>query len=298
MRPDVHRYFTDMARLVASRSTCIRRSVGCVLVDQKNRVLATGYNGVANDENHCNEAHTRESRVFKSRDLHFPYACAGKDAKSGQNLDACNAVHAEQNAILQCNDADKIYRAYVTTFPCPNCAKLLINTGCREIIFLDGYGDGAGYERWVKSGRVAWKFEGEPPMIQRDLVKLFGKQCELNEWRVLVACVCLNLASARVARGIVMRILDRWPTPGALSDAPAVDLEAVLEPLGLNKRRCAYLQAISTQWRTVEPAAMPGVGLYALESLEVFCRGKLPREVSDRKVAAWVEWARAHPSEV
>lgn len=295
MRPDVNRYFTDMARLVASRATCVRRSVGCVLVDQKNRVLATGYNGPASGDDHCNEAGVEIRGGI--RKIVFPHACASKDAKSGQSLDSCAAVHAEQNAILQCSDPDRVYRAYVTTFPCPSCAKLLLNTGCREIVFLDGYGDDAGYALWVKKGRVAWKYEGEPPMIQRDLVRLFGKGDPLNEWRVVVACVCLNLASARVARGIVMRILERWPTPGALCDAPVMDLEAVLKPLGLSKRRAGYLHAIS-RVQTTTLDSLPGVGPYALESIEVFCRGKLPNEVSDRKVKAWVEWARQNPSKV
>lgn len=296
MRPDIHKYFTDMVRLVASRSTCVRRSVGCVLVDSKNRVLATGYNGVASGDDHCNDIVTSvDGQVLDPRVV-FPKACKGANAKSGQNLDQCRAVHAEQNAILQCNDVDRVHRAYVSTFPCPSCTKLLMNTGCREIVYLDAYGDSAGYDMWVKAGRIGWKFEGEPHMIQRDLVRLFDD--DLNEWRVVVACVCLNLASARVARGIVMRILDRWPTPGALSDAPVVDVEAVLGPLGLAKRRASYLHGISTQWGIVDIACLPGVGPYALESVMVFCRNKAPRECTDRKVAAWVEWARRNPSEV
>ena len=298
MRPDIHRYFTDMARLVGSRSTCLRRSVGCVLVDQRNRVLATGYNGVASGEAHCNDTIRIDDM---SPPVRFPYACKGAHAKSGQSLDSCRAVHAEQNAILQCNDADKVYRAYVSTFPCPNCTKLLLNTGCREIIYLDGYGDGAGYDLWVKAGRVAWKFEGEPPMIQRDLVQLYDDK--LNEWRVLVACVCLNLASARVARGIVMRILERWPTPAHIQDAEIFDLESVLEPLGFAKRRAAYIKDISTRMHEVDSGkleleALSGVGPYALESVKVFCHNELPRECADRKVAAWVAWARQNPEKL
>ena len=89
MRPDTDAYFIDMAKLAASRSTCIRRSVGCVLVNARNHVLATGYNGVPAGSTHCNEVSTIRGA------LTFGHACAGADADSGTNLDSCLAVHAE-----------------------------------------------------------------------------------------------------------------------------------------------------------------------------------------------------------
>lgn len=283
MRPDLDRYFVDMARLVASRSTCVRRHVGCVLVDARNHVLATGYNGVPAGAPHCNDIEVPRSVVT------FPHACAGADAPSGTQLDACLAVHAEQNAILQCSDAYAIARAYVTAFPCPSCAKLLLNTSCREVVYLEPYGEGEGLDMWVRAGRLAVRFDGEPPMIQRDLVRLFHD--ELDEWRVLVACVCLNLCSARVARGIVMRILSRWPVPSAMAKAGG-DLERYLKPLGLGERRAKNIRSLSADWGIVRLEELPGVGPYALESVRVFCRGELPSKVGDRKVAAWVEWSR------
>lgn len=289
MRPDLDRYFIDMARLVASRSTCVRRHVGCVLVDARNHVLATGYNGVPAGAIHCNEpevlslpTHTR---------LAFPHACAGAGAASGTQLDACLAIHAEQNAILQCRDVYTIAKAYVTAFPCPSCAKLLLNTSCREVVYLEPYGEGEGLDMWVKAGRLAVMFDGEPPMIQRDLVRLFGDD-PLNDWRVVVACVCLNLCSARVARGVVMRILNRWPRPRHLALA-GEDLEGILRPLGLAQRRAAYLRELSAGYEAGKLLEeLPGVGPYALESVAVFCRGQTPGKIGDRKVAAWVEWKR------
>ena len=141
MRPDIDSYFMDMARLVATRSTCIRRSVGCVLADSHNHVLATGYNGVPAGMPHCND----DSRQ---------YVCEGAGSPSGTNLDACSAVHAEQNAILQCIDAYAIRRAYVTAFPCTSCAKLLLNTSCAEIVYLEPYADGNGMRLWTAAGRT------------------------------------------------------------------------------------------------------------------------------------------------
>lgn len=287
MRPDLDRYFMDMARLVASRSTCVRRSVGCVLVNSRNHVLGTGYNGNPAGAEHCNDVVVLGELVR----LHFPHACEGAaTTKSGTNLDACEAVHAEQNAILQCHDAHAIAKAYVTAFPCTSCAKLLLNTSCKEIVYLEPYGDSVGLDLWVRSGRLAVKFDGEPPMIQRDLVRLFGKD-PLNEWRVVLACVCLNLCSARIARGIVMRILNRWPRPALLGEA-GEDLERILKPLGLSERRAAFLRGISRDWGIVQLEDLPGVGPYALESVRVFCRDELPTRIGDRKVAAWVAWKR------
>ena len=296
MRPDLDRYFIDMARLVASRSTCIRRHVGCVLVDKRNHVLATGYNGVPAGSAHCNDpmiygVDPAEGSGLTGHGpkLAFPHACAGADSPSGTNLDACLAVHAEQNAVLQCRDAHSIAKAYVTAFPCPSCAKLLLNTSCLEVVYLEPYGEGEGLDMWIRAGRLAVRFDGEPPMIQRDLVRLFHD--ELDEWRVLVACVCLNLCSARVARGVVMRVLSRWPVPSAMARANE-DLERYLKPLGLSERRAKNLRSLSADWGIVRLEELPGVGPYALESVRVFCRGELPDKVGDRKVAAWVEWSR------
>jgi dCMP deaminase len=286
VRPSIDDYFMTMARLAGSRSTCVRRSVGCVLVSARNHVLATGYNGVPAGEEHCNDI------VVAKRRIGFPNACIGSGAQSGQNIDACLAVHAEQNAILQCRDAYLIDRAYVTAFPCPSCAKLLLNTSCLTVVYATAYGDDAGREMWLRAGRVAQLSGGAPHMIQADLVELFSND-DLSPWRVTVACACMNLSAARMARGVVFRLLERWPDPMALGSAGA-DLEAMLLPLGLSQRRARALRSVSTvclqDGRPTEAAF--GVGRYALESVRVFCDGWLPYpdDIGDRKVAAWVQW--------
>lgn len=295
MRPDARRYFTDMARLVASRSTCVRRAVGCVLVDRRNHVLATGYNGVPAGAPHCNEPSIAAGKgpVDRFRILDFPNACAGAKSRSGTNLDACLAVHAEQNAMLQCRDAYAIAVAYVTAFPCPSCIKLLLNTNCHEIVYLEPYSNDDALNQWIRSGRVARIYDGEPPMIQRDLVRLFGDDDKdgLNEWRVAIACVCLNLCSARVARGVVMRILSEWPHPAVMAKA-GPDLMRYLNPLGLTVSRAKSIRGISDLWNQVPLQDLPGIGPYALESIAVFCRGSLIGPYVDRKVNAWVAWKR------
>lgn len=137
-RPTNDEYYTEMVRLVASRGTCARRKVGCILVDDRNRVLATGFNGVAPGHPHCiDESHR----------------CLAADAASGFALDMCRASHAEQAALLHCSDVDKVRAAYVTVSPCGDCTKLLLMTGCQRIVFLEEYSHPFAKEWWQEDGR-------------------------------------------------------------------------------------------------------------------------------------------------
>lgn len=122
MRPSKDETWLKVAAVVAERGTCARRKVGCVLVDARGDILATGYNGVARSLHHCTDR-----------------ACPGASYPSGEGLDKCEAIHAEQNALLQCKDVQAIYYCYVTVSPCIHCVKMLMNTGCRSIMFLEDY---------------------------------------------------------------------------------------------------------------------------------------------------------------
>lgn len=136
-RPDKDSYFLEMAYLVATRSTCRRRHVGCVLVDRDGIVLATGYNGVPSGITHC---------------LDSP--CDAADARSGQRLDECWAIHAEQNAVLFASSPRDIDTCYTTVAPCTSCVKLLMNTGCRRVVFDDDYVHETAKRMWEEDGRV------------------------------------------------------------------------------------------------------------------------------------------------
>ena len=115
-RLDVDNYFLQMSSLVAKRATCRRRKVGCVLVDSKNHIVATGYNGVPTHFPHC---------------LDNP--CEGANEPSGESLEKCLAVHAEQNALLQLRSNDYL-TAYLTVTPCITCAKMIANSRIRRIV--------------------------------------------------------------------------------------------------------------------------------------------------------------------
>ena len=85
MRPSWDEYFMEIVELIKTRSTCLRRQVGAIIVKDK-RILSTGYNGAPMGCKHCVE-------VGCMRDaLKIP---------SGQRHEICRAMHAEQNAIVQ-----------------------------------------------------------------------------------------------------------------------------------------------------------------------------------------------------
>jgi endonuclease III len=77
-----------------------------------------------------------------------------------------------------------------------------------------------------------------------------------------------------------------------LTNADGEELVALLRPLGLSMKRAQSLVTMSKQIGTVAIEDLPGVGPYALESVRVFCDGVLPDPdtVTDRKVAAWVDY--------
>lgn len=165
MRPNRDTWAMGLALLTAQRATCLRRRVGCVLLNERGHVLSTGYNGVAAGQPHCNTvsgwqlvdtaAETAENTPV------FGWACQSAFAPSGTQLDGCQAIHAEQNALLQCPDIYKIHTAYVTASPCMTCTKLLLNTSCERIVFLEAYPHSEAHELWVNSGRQWEMVENE-----------------------------------------------------------------------------------------------------------------------------------------
>ena len=155
MRPSRDQWAMSLAGLTALRSTCLRRQVGAVLVNTMGHVVATGYNGVAAGMPHCNEpTGMQDDPESNTRSLVYRNACPGAASPSGTNLDGCQAIHAEQNALLQCRDVYSIHTCYVTTSPCITCTKLLLNTGCGRICFLEQYPHPEAGALWRSAGRI------------------------------------------------------------------------------------------------------------------------------------------------
>lgn len=128
VRPSWEEYLIQIAQLVATRSTCLRRKVGAILVKNK-RILSTGYNGAPGKVAHCAETGCLRDK------LKIP---------PGERQEICRGVHAEQNAIIQAalyGISIKGAVLYSTHQPCVTCAKMLINTGVKKIIFQGEYPD-------------------------------------------------------------------------------------------------------------------------------------------------------------
>lgn len=127
-RPDLDRYFLDIAAVVARRSTCVARQVGAVAVVDRH-LLATGYNGVPLGVPH--------PEVCLRRQRGLP---------SGVETFLCGCVHAEMNIIAQAAFHGTSLRGatvYCTNQPCHLCAMLLINAGVARVVFRDPYPDEA-----------------------------------------------------------------------------------------------------------------------------------------------------------
>ena len=132
-RPSWDEYFMSASLLISLRSACDRLQVGCVLVsggDQSNRIIAAGYNGFLPGAPHI--SHVRDGHEQAT-------------------------VHAEQNAI-----ADAARRgvsllgatAYITHFPCINCAKILASAGIRAIKYHWDYRNDPLAEDLLREGGI------------------------------------------------------------------------------------------------------------------------------------------------
>jgi dCMP deaminase len=138
-RPSADEYFMLMAHVASLRGTCLRRKVGCILVDENRFVLSTGYNGGVPQALHCIDT-----------------PCPGASLASGEGLDLCEAIHAEQNALLQCKDTQVIHTAFCTTSPCMTCVKLLAQTSCQRILFWTDYPHAEAEKYWKRHFNRTW----------------------------------------------------------------------------------------------------------------------------------------------
>ncbi len=138
-RPDWDHYFMQIAAVVATRSTCLRRQVGALLVYNK-RILSTGYNGAPSGLSHCLEV-----------------GCLREQLKvpSGERHELCRGLHAEQNAIIQAavhGVAIKGAVLYCTHYPCAVCAKMLVNAGVSFLILAENYPDSLAKDIFAEAG--------------------------------------------------------------------------------------------------------------------------------------------------
>ena len=142
----IDKYYLNIAEVVASRSSCLKKHYGAVIV-KNNEVLSSGYNGPPRGEEHC----TCCTKVGDDKDL--------------GEYSTCPAVHAEQNAIISAARRDMIgsilylagYRSdtyeAVAAEPCEICLRLIKNSGIDRVVNANGTlyrRDGTGILRRVQ----------------------------------------------------------------------------------------------------------------------------------------------------
>jgi len=145
-RPSWETYFMDITFLVAKRSTCLRRTVGALIVKDK-RILSTGYNGAPTGIKHCIETGCLREKL---------------NVPSGERHELCRGIHAEQNAIIQAayhGASIKDATLFCTNMPCSICAKMIINAGLKKVYYHSGYADSMSEEMFAEVGIDLIKFD-------------------------------------------------------------------------------------------------------------------------------------------
>ena len=125
-RPSWDEYFMAIARVVASRSNCVKRKVAAVITLDR-RLISTGYNGTPRGVRNCNEGGCPRCNSF---------------AEGGTRLDECLCSHGEENAITQAAYHGVSVRGgtlYTTFCPCLICTKMIINSGLSEVVYNADY---------------------------------------------------------------------------------------------------------------------------------------------------------------
>jgi dCMP deaminase len=125
-RPSWDEYFMSIARVVATRSNCVKRKVASV-VTRDRRIVSTGYNGTPRGVRNCNEGGCPRCNSF---------------AEGGTRLDECLCSHGEENAITQVayhGVSVKDATIYTTLSPCLICTKMIINVGIIEVVYNAHY---------------------------------------------------------------------------------------------------------------------------------------------------------------
>jgi dCMP deaminase len=126
MRPSWDEYFMNIAKVVATRSNCMKRKVAAIIVKDR-RVVSTGYNGTPRGAKNCNEGGCPRCNSM---------------AESGTALDECLCCHGEENAITQAayhGTSLKGATLYTTFAPCLLCTKMIINSGIAEVVYNQEY---------------------------------------------------------------------------------------------------------------------------------------------------------------
>ena len=128
-------YFMELAKLTAKRSKDPVTQVGAVIINKNKRVIGLGYNGFID---------------IPDNDKLFPWT---KNSNNYEEIKYSYVIHAEANAILNSTSSIKDSTLYVTLFPCRECAKLIIQSGIKKIVYLD-YKEDLASLRMFKAAKI------------------------------------------------------------------------------------------------------------------------------------------------
>ena len=136
-RPSWDEYFAKIVEDVSRRSTCTRRQIGSLIVNNEHEIVSTGFNGNVRGAPHCDDIGCIKDEM---------------SIPSGSGHDWCTAVHAEQNALLQAGKAAKGATLYVNGFPCKICARLIVNAGIKKVVISGEYTSKEGLDILSNAG--------------------------------------------------------------------------------------------------------------------------------------------------
>ena len=135
------KYFMGVAVLSSMRSKDPSTQVGACIVNKAKRIVGIGYNGMPYG---CDDDKFPWDRTGDNLDTKYPYV-----------------VHAEPNAILNSNANLEGCTIYVTLFPCNECAKLIIQSGIKEVVYMDDKYNGTesdiASKKMLDSAKVAYR---------------------------------------------------------------------------------------------------------------------------------------------
>lgn len=124
---------------------------------------------------------------------------------------------------------------------------------------------------------------------------LIQEELRDDPWKLLIACVMLNLTNIKQVRPIILKFFALYPTAQACAKGEQALIADVIRPLGLYNRRAKTMIKLSQQfldkWDNVDD--LPGVGKYAADSYRIFVEGKMDVRPSDSKLLKYLEWARS-----
>ncbi|NOY74697.1 MAG: dCMP deaminase family protein [Kiritimatiellaeota bacterium] len=143
-RPGWDEYFMNIAEVVASRGNCSRRKVAAVIVKDR-RIISTGYNGTPRGVKNCCDGGCPR---------------CSSDTPSGEGLEECLCSHGEENAIVQAayhGISVKDGTLYTTYSPCLLCAKMIINSGIKEVVYRRRYTIDTTSTRLLKEAEVLFR---------------------------------------------------------------------------------------------------------------------------------------------